>query len=388
MLHVEMASHDVSAVGMRPWFAEVRRDVQELHPAYFALVMATGIVSIVAHRLGLKEAAGFLFWVNVPAYVAVAALYAVRAVLFPGRFLADLGSHQRGPGFFTSVAGTCVLGLQFVILRGDASTGYALWWVGLILWLACMYSVFVLLSIRETKPSLAEGINGGWLLAIVATQSVAVLGLEVLAPRFVRPEAAYFLLASLWLCGGMLYVWMISLIFYRYMFFGFSPSDLMPPYWINMGAVAISVVAGTSLSAAAPRSPLLTGLLPFVNGLTLMFWATATWWIPMLVILGFWRHRGAARIRFAYDPLYWGLVFPLGMYALCSYRLGQVFDLPFLPWIARAFAVLALGAWLLTFLGMATRLLQLLLQVVRSPHPERAPAVPQVAVQPNVSRRS
>ena len=60
-----------------------------------------------------------------------------------------------------------------------------------------------------------------------------------------------------------------------------SPSDLAPPYWINMGAVAISTLAGSLLVAAAPQSPLLTELLPFLKGLTLLFWATATWWIPM-----------------------------------------------------------------------------------------------------------
>lgn len=31
----------------------------------------------------------------------------------------------------------------------------------------------------------------------------------------------------------------ISLIFYRYTFFRFSLDDLSPPYWINMGAMAI-----------------------------------------------------------------------------------------------------------------------------------------------------
>ena len=46
--------------------------------------------------------------------------------------------------------------------------------------------------------------------------------------------------AVLW--GGMLYIWMMSLIFYRYTFFPFSPGDLSPPYWINMGAMAISTL--------------------------------------------------------------------------------------------------------------------------------------------------
>ncbi|HET7754525.1 MAG TPA: tellurite resistance/C4-dicarboxylate transporter family protein [Anaeromyxobacteraceae bacterium] len=351
--------------------AYVARGIQELHPAYFALVMATGIVSISAHTLELEGAARLLFWINVPAYCVIVALFVTRALLYPKQLASDLHSHQRGPGFFTSVAATCVLGLQFVLLRGEVRVGYVLWWVGITLWAACTYGIFVLLSIRETKPTLGEGINGGWLLAVVSTQSVVVLGCKVLPAHFPNDEVLFLFLASLWMCGGMLYIWMISLIFYRYMFFRFSRSDLLPPYWINMGAVAISVVAGTSLSATTPDSPLLQRLLPFVNGLTVMFWATATWWIPMLVLLGIWRHRGA-RVRITYDPLYWGLVFPLGMYSLCTYRLGQLFAVPALLGIARTFAVVALCAWLLTFLGMTARVLRLVVLAVRALQPARS----------------
>jgi tellurite resistance protein TehA-like permease len=353
-----METREPDAVRARPLAALLAEGIREFHPAYFALPMATGIVSIASHLLGMAEAAAFLFWANLPAYAAVWALTLGRALVFPADFLRDLGSHQRGPGFFTSVAATCVLGLQFAVLRGDDRVGHALWWLGMLLWCGCTYAVFVLLSIREDKPSLADGINGGWLVAVVATQSLCVLGCRALAPRFDHGDGVYLFLASLWLCGGMLYVWMISLVFYRYTFFRFSPSDLTPPWWINMGAVAISTVAGTSLVAAASRSALLAGLLPFVKGLTLMFWATATWWIPMLLVLGIWRHRAQP---FAYDPLLWGLVFPLGMYALCTHRLGEVWRLPALSWIARAFAVVALGSWLLTFLGMAARILRLAL---------------------------
>ncbi|CAG1772593.1 partial putative membrane protein, partial [uncultured bacterium] len=111
-------------------------------------------------------------------------------------------------------------------------------------------------------------------------------------------------------------------------------------------------------------SPLVEPMLPFIKGLTLMFWATATWWIPILVILGVWRHR-VRGFAFRYDPLYWGLVFPLGMYSVCTFQLAKVLDTPFLVGISRAFVVLALVAWVLTFFGLSARLVYVILLALR-----------------------
>ena len=79
----------------------------------------------------------------------------------------------------------------------------------------------------------------------------------------------------------------------------------------------------------------------------------------MLVVLGIWRHW-FQRVPLSYDPLYWGLVFPLGMYTTCSFRLAQVLELSVLTRIAGLFGIVAIVAWLLTFLGMANRILQAL----------------------------
>jgi tellurite resistance protein TehA-like permease len=156
---------------------------------------------------------------------------------------------------------------------------------------------------------------------------------------------------SFWLVGSMLYVWLIALIFHRILFLPLSPGDLTPPYWINMGAMAISTLAGVRLVGEAGRMPLLTEMLPFLKGMTLLFWATATWWIPILVALGAWRHL-RKRVPLTYEHGYWAAVFPLGMYTVCTQNLIRVFGLPFLDLIPSVFIWIALAAWTLTFAGL------------------------------------
>jgi len=328
-----------------------------LHPAYFALVMATGIVSLASHLLGLPLVGRALFLLNLIFYPLLWALLIARFVRHRDRVIADFGHHGRAVGFFTIVAATSVLGSQTLVIGGAPRASIWLWGLGILSWALLTYVIFTILTIKPVKPPLTEGLNGGWLVAVVAAQSVAVLGAQ-LTPHFdpaVRAPAALFSLA-MWLGGGMLYIWIIGLIFYRYTFFTMSPSDLAPPYWVNMGAAAISTLAGAHLVLAAPHAPLLGTVLPFIRGLTLMWWATASWWIPMLVSLGIWRHvfRG---FPLRYDPLYWGAVFPIGMYTVSTIRLSAAIDAPFLMAIPRASVWVAMSAWGLAGAGLGWSLI-------------------------------
>jgi tellurite resistance protein TehA-like permease len=321
-----------------------------MHPAYFALVMATGIVSIASHLTGLAQIGLALFILNGAFYAGLCALTAARVVRHRDRVVADLFDHGRSVGFFTTVAATCVLGSQFVVIAESWRAGAVLWVAGIALWALVTYTVLTILTVKPSKPALAEGINGGWLLPVVAAQSVAVLGTQLASGFGPYRTGVLFFCLCLWLGGGMLYVWIISLIFYRYTFFPLLASDLAPPYWINMGAVAISTLAGALLVLEAPASPVLTSLLPFVRGLSLLFWSTATWWIPMLLVLGVWRHA-VQRFPFRYDPLYWGAVFPLGMYTVCTIRVSQALGVPMLMAVADWFVLVALLAWAVVVAG-------------------------------------
>lgn len=333
--------------------------VRDLPPNIFAVVMATGIVSLALNGSGCHLLAQVLFGLNIGQYAVLSVLLITRLLRYRAHLAADLRSHAKAPGFFTLVAAPCVLGNQWVLLLGISAAGLVLWIVGVIFWLALTYAMMPGLMEGVVKPKPEEGLNGAWLLVVVGTQSISVLAcLLVSALAADAPDVPLFVALAFWLVGNMLYIWLIALIFHRILFLPLSPGDLTPPYWINMGAMAISTLAGVGLVSEAARMPLLTELLPFLKGMTLLFWATATWWIPILLALGAWRHL-RKRFPLTYEHGYWAAVFPLGMYTVCTQNLIRVFELPFLDLIPAIFVWIALAAWALTFAGLTKHLMRL-----------------------------
>ncbi|MPZ44558.1 MAG: C4-dicarboxylate ABC transporter [Betaproteobacteria bacterium] len=332
--------------------------VAELSPAYFGLVMATGIVSVAADFQGMRIFALILLAANIGAWLLLWGLNIARAIRYPARFFGDMADHLRAPGFFTAVAGTSLLGTQVLLFADAYRIALALGIFAALLWFVCTYAVFAAFTIKVDKPPLDKGISGAWLLTVVSTLSLALLFAHLAAHAHHPTRIAMnFFALSMWLWGGMLYIWLMVLIFYRYTFFRLAPEDLAPPYWINMGAMAISTLAGSFLIINAPDAPFLHAILPFIKGFTILYWATATWWIPMLAVLAIWRY-GYMRFPLRYDPLYWGAVFPLGMYSAATHELGQALALGFLATPTQVFLYAAIIAWSAAFAGLVRRLVQ------------------------------
>ena len=321
-----------------------------LAPSGFAIVMATGIVSIAARLLGHDTIGWVLFSANIALYPAVWAVMAARVARFPRGVLTELTSHDRGPGFLTAVAATGVLGGQC----GAYAVAPALlpWLLGFatVLWAGLLYGFLAAITLHPAKPAVQHGLNGAWLLLVVATESLAVLATYE-APLSDAPGPHLFAALAAFLLGGMLYILLMALIAYRFAFVPMSAGELEGPWWINMGAVAIATLAGARLMQLPVFDAHVALLRQMAGPITVIFWATATFWIPLLVVLFAWKHL-ALREPVRYEPGYWSIVFPLGMYTAATEMFSRAAGLPFLRLVPQVFFWLALVSWLLAALGL------------------------------------
>jgi tellurite resistance protein TehA-like permease len=339
-----------------PWFSlestvfMTRSDnppkIESLPPGSFAFVMATGIVAIALDLHGFHEIGEILGAVNWVGYSLLTALTVLRLIFYRAAVAEDFSHHLRGPGFLTLVAGTSVLGAQCVVIEQMQVVATILWYWALGLWIVILYAFLIVMAVDERKPSLGSGINGGWNLLTVATQSIVVLG-GLIGARAAPLPAFQFIFLAMFLAGGLLYLMTITLIFYRVSFFEVTPKEFGPLYWIDMGGAAISVLAGATLLQRADTWPILHHYAPFLAGATVCFWAAGTFWIPFLFGMLGWRYL-VRKDAFIYEVGLWGMVFPLGMYATSTFELARAENLEFLEPLSVIFAFVGFAAWLVT----------------------------------------
>ena len=210
------------------------------------------------------------------------------------------------------------------------------------------------ITTRTAKPPLDAVLDGTWLLVVVAPKSSAILGVQI-ANVFPLPAVVVFASLSLYVLGSLLYIVIITLILYRWLFKPMAISQLAPSYWINMGAAAITTLAGVQLAATGVSDPMLAVVRGYIIGQTVLFWSIASWWIPLLVGVMAWRHF-IGRVRLVYQFDYWAMVFPLGMYAAATLSFSRAIGANFLTVIPPLFFWVAIATWCLTFFGMMRRL--------------------------------
>jgi tellurite resistance protein TehA-like permease len=327
--------------------------VRDLTPGYFALVMASGIISVGMRQHGRIALSVLLLAVCATSFVVLVVLNVSRVLFHREAVRSDFTDPARGFGFFTFIAGGNVLGVRLA-MDGHHAAAVVLLAVGLPAWLVLGYVIpWTAVLGRAERPVLTSA-NGTWFIWVVAGQSVAVSAatLEPVLPSL-RDALAVVAVFS-WSVGLILYAAVGIMVSARLLLYDLHPTDLTPPYWVAMGASAITVLAGARVVEMAD-TPMVEATRGLVAGVSVTIWAFGTWLIPVLVAAGWWRHR-VHRVPLTYEPSWWSIVFPLGMYSVAATQLADADALPLVGAVGSGGIWVALTVWALVFLAMLQHL--------------------------------
>ncbi|HAG61000.1 MAG TPA: tellurite resistance protein permease [Arthrobacter bacterium] len=357
-----------TAVHANSFGSRVAEAVQTLTPGYFALTMASGIISVGLELEGFHVLSAALLVVCSASYTVILALSLVRLVRFREDMRRDFMDPGRAFGFFTFIAGTDVLGVRLGMAGWPGATALLLG-VAVLAWVVLGYIVpWTAVLGRDERPVVKDA-NGTWFIWCVASQSVAVAAasVEPLAGPDWRAALAIVAVVA-WSVGLILYAAVGIFVSLRLMTYPIRPEDFRPQYFVAMGAMAISVLAGARIVEMAD-APMVDATRGLVAGSSVVFWSFASWLFPALLAAGWWRHV-IHRVPLAFEPGLWSVIFPLGMYAVASIYLGRTDRLPIVAFIGRTELWVAVAAFLATFAGM---LLHLWATLVRPGMRPRAP---------------
>ena len=320
----------------------LERILAAIPPASGAVVMGTGIVSIGLALDGRETLSRVLLVADALAWVALALLLASRALLDRARVRRE----ARSPAALTGVAGTAVLGTRLTLL-GWSWAGIALLAIALSFWLVLLAPVLG----NWVTPTV-----GVSLVLTVSTESLAVLSAAI-----AQHERAP------WLLHAALAPFLLGLGFYAFVISRFDLRQLTTgrgDHWITGGALAISTLAAGRITIAAGALDTLAGVHGALKALSLVLWGLTIAWLPVLVA------AELLRPRLAYDVRRWSTVFPIGMYAACSFLTGAAADAPAITDFARVSVWAGLAVWLVVTAAMLRRGLQL----ARGEHPSTTAA--------------
>src|SRR5690625_5286057 len=182
----------------------VDQSIAGLTPGYFALVMATGILSIGTELTGFHALSVVLLWACVGAFIILIGLTGLRVVRHRQRMISDFLDPGRAFGFFTYVAGTNVLGTRLA-MAGYHHITAAFLILTLSAWLVFGYVIPWTAVLGRSERPVVKHANGTWFIWVVASQSVAVVS-ATLQPLYPQLDHLLAIVAVFsWSLGMFLY---------------------------------------------------------------------------------------------------------------------------------------------------------------------------------------
>lgn len=308
-------------------------------------MMATGILSLAARTIGWNALSLVLLWLAILAYLLLLVYEVVRLDRRARIVLEELRT-----GFIFNYLTLVVAGavLASDMLASGWSTTLA--WLLLVFsgafWVAIMLVILLELAALGSLHPRSEA-QGGWLLAVVAPQSLSILMLALAGQS--GADALRVIALVLWILASVLYLPLAAVRVLRLERARDTVRELRSDDWILMGALAISTLAAAHLLALPAEHQLGAATDPVLSVLVNIEFIAACAWIPLLAWGEIEHLRRGATLR-AFAAGRWSTVFPLAMFSLAGKALAQHDHLNGLSAVGNVFFALALAVWLATIL--------------------------------------
>ena len=127
--------------------------------------------------------------------------------------------------------------------------------IGWVSWVVLGYLLPWLAVLGRRDRLVLAVANGTWFIWVVASQSVAVISAALEPGSSTGRRELAFLAVFSWSVGIFLYAAQGIFVAARLFLYPVTPSDLTPPYWVAMGATAITVLAGARI-VQMPNTPI------------------------------------------------------------------------------------------------------------------------------------
>ncbi|MCL4521669.1 MAG: C4-dicarboxylate ABC transporter [Firmicutes bacterium] len=353
-------------------------------PNWFTVAMGTGIVALDAFLLPgapiwLKHV-GTGFWIGNMALVLLFTLLLLYRAITDWRGFRDIFHHPQQSMFFGAIPMALTTVVNGFIDMGPALIGTdayhlagVLWIINAVIALASALVVPYFMFTRHQHE--LNTMTAIWLMPIVPAEVAAASG-ALLLPHLAAAglqQTLFIVSTSLWAMSVPLAVLLLGVLFLRFAVHNLPPADMAISTWISLGTLGTGIMGlvllGNDSQLVFPA--LATGLKGSAMLLALVLWGFGIWWFLQSIALTI---HYAYRLSLPFNLGWWGLTFPLGVFAAGTDLLLKAFQMVLLKDAALVFFGLLVAFWLV----VASRTLWLLISPQISRTVSKAPVKPSI----------
>ncbi len=341
-----------------------REMIRQVTPNWFAVTMGTGILALVLPQVSgagvlLHDIGEGLWLFNIFLFVVFSLLYAARWILFWNE-ARKIFSHS----IVSMFIGTIPMGLATIINGfiyfglprwGSDMTFVAqwLWIIDVIFSLGCAVLIPYFMFTRQEHE--IDKMTAVWLLPIVAAEVAEVSGAQ-LVPHLYNTQTQYWILIAsyiLWAYSVPIAFGILTILFLRMALHRLPPNSMAASSWLSIGPIGTGALGMLLLGADAPAifaSQGMVGIGQIAEGFGLivgtLLWGAGMWWLLLAMLITIRYFRTGVPFNLGW----WGYIFPLGVYAVATLKLGVLLKITVFSIFGTGLVVILAGMWFFVML--------------------------------------